>query len=806
MTVQVALNVLCLFQQEIYMPPVHVTRSIRNLAAAVLVSLFVVLGATSASAQDAPNAPLTEFAIPSAQVLVTGDGLLPAFITVTVGAEVFWTNNAGQEVRLTVQEGSTLYLPLVAAGEAKMSADITFPPIQPAQTSWTSDPIAPGGQYSFVFNKAGKYALYTSHLQGQVGTIVVLSDTLAATVLVNAETGGVVQAGGSRLEIPPGALAQDTTVVVSEPISGMSMAVDGMKATSLEPSGLQFSQPAMLTISYGDTGSYDEELLEVVAFNEVTNEWERQKIVAQDTGANTVVVQVEHFSNRFSLIDDPLYVVMQIPGKFLKSGSVLMRMNGGHPNCNGQAIWLPGHTGMFGYAVGSETRIVEANSGAEFIGGCKLGGDVHVRTLDEFITESCGFYMGAMYKEGASSEQMRNALTVAQNQLGKGYFPVGQGNSDADCFSCVGLVEYAYDESGASIIPDGEERPAITPLQQYRKLRPVNEITLRVGEKVTIPVYGINLVGLAFNPDHYERTLLYPTAFSLPSGSTYSGGVFEWTPQATDGGKSYQIQFKLDQFVAGKQRTVTQTLKINVKAPESGADEVLIPAGPFEMGCYRFKPTDLCFTSEQPVHKVNLSAYYIDKYEVTNARYKTCVDAGACTPPKVNSSHERSSYYGDPTYADYPVVKVSWNQAKAFCTWEGKRLPTEAEWEKAARGTDKRIWPWGNNEPDCSMLNFNECNNDTTRVGSYPSSASPYGVMDMAGNVWEWVNDWYQPDYYKVSPETNPQGPDSGKDGMRSGRSGYWYNDSDYVRIVLRGGGTPDLQDYAWGFRCARSQ
>jgi formylglycine-generating enzyme required for sulfatase activity len=233
--------------------------------------------------------------------------------------------------------------------------------------------------------------------------------------------------------------------------------------------------------------------------------------------------------------------------------------------------------------------------------------------------------------------------------------------------------------------------------------------------------------------------------------------------------------------------------------------EIRIGAGPFQMGCDSSNPAETCFSDEQPLHTVTLDGYYIDKYEVTNARYKACVDAGGCTAPGIVNSWTRSPYYGTSTYADYPVVNVDWHQASAFCAWAGKRLPTEAEWEKAARGSsDTRKYPWGNEAPDCSRLNYYPCVGDTSRVGAYPSGASPYGVMDMAGNVWEWVNDWYGATYYSRSLfSANPQGPATGI--WRVLRGGSWVDNVDGVRSAYRNYYGPGFW-YLSGFRCVRSQ
>ena len=215
-----------------------------------------------------------------------------------------------------------------------------------------------------------------------------------------------------------------------------------------------------------------------------------------------------------------------------------------------------------------------------------------------------------------------------------------------------------------------------------------------------------------------------------------------------------------------------------------------------------------CRPSELPLHTVNLDAYYIDQFEVTNARYQACVDAGVCTPPKLADSISHRVYFGSPDFADYPVINVDWFQATDFCAWEGKRLPTEAEWVKAARGPDDtRKYPWGDEPPTCELANFweglNGCGGDTAAVGSYPAGASPYGVMDMAGNVWEWVNDWYAADYYSVSPTNNPQGPDSGVGRVNIG--GAFDSISLNLDTTSRSPWGPSLYDSMTGFRCAHS-
>lgn len=234
--------------------------------------------------------------------------------------------------------------------------------------------------------------------------------------------------------------------------------------------------------------------------------------------------------------------------------------------------------------------------------------------------------------------------------------------------------------------------------------------------------------------------------------------------------------------------------------PRVGSERLDVPAARFVMG------SNDGAKDEQPVHEVDLSAFALDSVEVTNARYRACVEAGACEPPALQTSRRRPSYFGDERFDDYPVILVSWHQADTFCHWAGGRLPSEAEWERAARGEapSRRIYPWGDAPPDCRRANMGgrlSCVGDTDIVGRRRSGQSPVGAFDMAGNAWEWVEDWYAADYYERGPSEDPQGPAGGT--LKVMRGGCWESGASSLRVSCRKAELPKAWADNVGFRCA---
>ena len=230
-------------------------------------------------------------------------------------------------------------------------------------------------------------------------------------------------------------------------------------------------------------------------------------------------------------------------------------------------------------------------------------------------------------------------------------------------------------------------------------------------------------------------------------------------------------------------------------SPTDGMEQVFVPEGEFMMG----KPGTPDFDS--PEHLVYVDAFWIDRVEVTNHMYAACVDAGACSPPFT----EENPYYGKWVYRNLPVTFVNWYQATEYCAWAGRRLPTEAEWEKAARGTDQREYPWGEADATPRLANYAESLiGEPVSVYRYPSGASPFGALNMVGNVREWLADWFDKSYYLSSPSNNPTGPETGIE--RSMRSGAYDAEANEIYTTSRYKHEPQSAGLSRGFRCAESE
>jgi formylglycine-generating enzyme required for sulfatase activity len=281
-------------------------------------------------------------------------------------------------------------------------------------------------------------------------------------------------------------------------------------------------------------------------------------------------------------------------------------------------------------------------------------------------------------------------------------------------------------------------------------------------------------------PSPVRRISACLTGKPIPAESTEVVGAHGGAPSSGEGAPSGMTFLRVNE----------QGYK-EYKNEKDGSVLIYIPVGEFTMGS---NDND----NEKPIHTVYLDAFYIDKYEVSVGQFRKFCSATGRTMPDQPSWNQ-----GD----NYPVVNVTWEDAKAYCVWAGLKLPTEAEWEKAARGTDGRKYPWGNTW-DPSKCNNGESNSPdgyekTAPVGSFPQGASPYGVMDMAGNVWEWCADWYDKNYYQDSPSRNPTGVSSGS--YRVLRAGSWYFYGQYdCRTSNRYYFNPRYRDDLYGFRCAR--
>ncbi len=234
---------------------------------------------------------------------------------------------------------------------------------------------------------------------------------------------------------------------------------------------------------------------------------------------------------------------------------------------------------------------------------------------------------------------------------------------------------------------------------------------------------------------------------------------------------------------------------LEVDAGSEVADMALVPAGDFVRGCNEAFDNE-CILDELPTRTINLSAYYIDLYEVSQVKYQACMDDGGCSEPALEDD------YAPENSPELPTTGVLWEQARTYCLWAGKRLPTEAEWEKAARGTDGRVYPWGNEDIDCLKANASGCLFGLQGVATHAAGESPYGARNMVGNASEWVADWYDYDAYLTAASIDPSGPSESPDG-RVVRGGHRNQGRFHLRASSRNVFPAQQASLLRGFRCA---
>jgi eukaryotic-like serine/threonine-protein kinase len=357
----------------------------------------------------------------------------------------------------------------------------------------------------------------------------------------------------------------------------------------------------------------------------------------------------------------------------------------------------------------------------------------------------------------------------------------------------------------------------------HPRLRPVVLIVLATGF-----IGGVIVLSLVFGNTSSSSTLpaaqnnlpIATTQFPMETQTPAAGPFLTETPSGISTATRVSITFTLSptaELSHAPTLTSEPTLSIgsSMISEIDGVEIIYVPEGEFLMGSNY--DDNQAQDNEFPQHTVSLDSFWIDQTEITNKKYALCIRDGNCELPSEMNSYTREVYFTSPQFENYPVIYVSWFQSSQYCSWAGRRLPTEAEWEFAARGSDGRIYPWGTGTLAGTYLNFADINApfsyayggindgyaDTSPVGNYPQGASPYGVLDMSGNVWEWLGDWYDESYYSVSLENNPVGPTNG--GERVLRGGSWSDSSRDVKVTRRLSFSPSTTHFAIGFRCAMS-
>ena len=418
----------------------------------------------------------------------------------------------------------------------------------------------------------------------------------------------------------------------------------------------------------------------------------------------------------------------------------------------------------------------------------------------ENAIDTCDAYIVVMSADAKKSPWVRREVIHAERRK-KPFFPV---LLDGEFWFSLGDIQFV-DVTNGSLPPEKfyKRLEKVTARKKIEKtVQPASATKLKpklsklsIKPKIVLGIFGVLILG-------------FITIFGIPKMIGFIGQTQTPTSSPTAETTNTHVIYptSITEVITETPiitqiplPTQTSTPLPNQITDAEGAFMVLVPGGEFTMGSENDED------DEKPIHIVDLDTFYIDQYEVTNAQYKLCVDEGVCETQLETHSNTRPNYYGNSEFDNYPVIWVDWNKANVFCEWRKARLPTEAEWEKAARGTEGRIYPWGDEITEY-FANYNSSGGDTTPVGSYKSGKSVYDAYDMAGNVWEWVADWYDSEYYDILPEgvKNPLGPLVRlQDKVLRGGS-FKFNGSN-LRTSKRYPQSPNMHNNDFGFRCARS-
>lgn len=675
-------------------------------------------------------------------------------------------------------------------------------------------------------------------------------DTRTRTVGIPLGGGTVDFQDGTILTIPGGALAAETQISLSKRKGVQGLGVEMAEYVQLEPSGLTLSAPATLRISYSDNPDYEELCLRGFTYNEITSEWEMLVISEHDTESNYIDLEIDHFSWIVTIFDRPLDLIMTIPGKYLKKSDLLycLAISG-----EGTFSWFPGHAAMY---LGTYLAGNDINDGSTIIESIPPDG-VQASQHSTFIQDAGHIYMGARRYDGYLSDADRTTIaTYATQQIGHGYCPVGEGNITEGNFSCVGLTEAAYDEAGKSIIPAILEFPFILPLEQYIRTLPVNQITIRSGELLSIPVKG---VVWDEGSDTYTEsaTSFSAQATGLPSGSAFQNNTFSWTPQQDHVGRTYIVSFTVTATSDGEVYDRSQSLVCNVVQGMVPLEFVQITAGTFNMGSPVDEPGRW---SSESLHEVTLSRdYEIKSTEITAQEYidlaQWAVDNGHATSDEnfvydaldgstaILLNHwawsgnidfrdgqfsrenpdlaiDNATWYGAAAFCDWLSLKAGLPRAYDHSTWEcnggdpygasGYRLPTEAEWEYACRSGSQDAFFGGTiTQTECEPVDtvldqFGwYCGNASDTQNVQLKQPNAWGLYDMHGNVDEWCQDWYGS--YDSGPVTDPINTPAAQTRIMRGGGVNSGGGARYCRSAHRGYGPPDMYGSFLGFRPART-